>query len=483
VSDVGHRITFRTDRLGTPLIETVTEPDFLTPLDVERGGRLLADVARASGKVRRGAGAARQDVNVSVAGGRRVELKGVPSHRLLPRLVHNEAFRQLNLLRIAAELARRGLSPSQFALGDVDWAWSSPLVVDATSVLKKTDYPPLRDAIEREQRILAIRLVGIDDLLSHRTQPEITFAHELSDRVQVIACLESRPFMIASSVSGYGLSPADWRHLRGALSADADDGIVVVWGPDEDVDTAAREILGRAREAFDGVPSETRQAFADGTTGFERILPGAERMYPDTDTPPVRVPDVWVAEIDAALPERPWHVQDRFSASGLEPALAARAVRAEWRALFEALTADASNPALTRAVAAALERTWYRAKKRRRGPPPVAERLAPLVAAFARGVLPLFAVETALGRALEQAEVEVEQIVEALLAGESADALEEQLARLERERGELRSTIPEAGVRWAMGRTLGSLRGRVDPRLVKERVEIALAKSNAGASA
>ena len=76
VADVGHRITFRTDRLGMPLIETVTEPDLLTPHDVMVGGRLLASIARASGKVRRGTGAGRQDVNVSIAGSRRVELKG-----------------------------------------------------------------------------------------------------------------------------------------------------------------------------------------------------------------------------------------------------------------------------------------------------------------------------------------------------------------------------------------------------------------------
>ncbi len=111
VSDVGHRITFRTDRLGMPLTEMVTEPEFLTPQELRAGAQLLAQLARASGKVRRGPGAARQDVNVSVAGGRRVEIKGVHHHRRLPLLVHTEAFRQLNLLRVRAELERRGVEP------------------------------------------------------------------------------------------------------------------------------------------------------------------------------------------------------------------------------------------------------------------------------------------------------------------------------------------------------------------------------------
>ncbi len=112
VADVGHRITFRTDRLGMPLTEVVTEPDLLTPWELRAGAELLARIARATGKVRRGAGAARQDVNVSVAGGRRVEIKGVPHHRGLPLLTHIEAFRQLNLLRIREELRKRGVERS-----------------------------------------------------------------------------------------------------------------------------------------------------------------------------------------------------------------------------------------------------------------------------------------------------------------------------------------------------------------------------------
>jgi glutamyl-tRNA(Gln) amidotransferase subunit E len=59
VSDVGHRITFRTDRLGMPLTEVVTEPELLQPLEVQAAGRLIAELARATGKVRRGPRAGR----------------------------------------------------------------------------------------------------------------------------------------------------------------------------------------------------------------------------------------------------------------------------------------------------------------------------------------------------------------------------------------------------------------------------------------
>ena len=66
-------------------------------------------VARSTGRVRTGIGASRQDVNVSVRGGNRCEIKGVPRAGLAVKLVHNEGLRQSNLLKIRDELHRRGL--------------------------------------------------------------------------------------------------------------------------------------------------------------------------------------------------------------------------------------------------------------------------------------------------------------------------------------------------------------------------------------
>jgi glutamyl-tRNA(Gln) amidotransferase subunit E len=468
VNDVGHRITFRTDRLGTPLIETVTEPDFTTPRDVAAGGRLIADVVHASGRVRRGAGAARQDVNVSVAGGRRVELKGVPSQRILPLLVHNEAFRQLNLLRVRHDLLEKGRSPKELVLGDVELAWESPLVVDARSILRRCEYPPVESALGRGEMVVAIKLAGFARALGHPTQPGITFAREIADRVRVIACLEAHPFMISSRVSDYGLGPAEWRHLRSALSADADDGIVVVWGPEDDVDTAAREILIRARDAFDGVPSETRQAFADGTSGFERILPGAERMYPDTDTPPVPIPEPWVSEIEARLPERPWQAVERFVASGLGAEASERLLHRPWLALYESLARELDR-ATAPLVAAAFERTLPRALKRKKALPS-ADRLRPLVTALATRALPGFAFEPALERLMLDDAADASDLVRELAGADGPRLIDAALDEVRARQSEAWSSEPESLLGWAMGIVMHGRRGRVDPRLARERL-------------
>ena len=98
---------WRTDRLGMPLIETVTGPDLRTPEEAEEAILLVGRVCRSTGHVRVGMGASRQDVNVSVRGGRRVEIKGVPQAGWARRLVHGEAWRQVNLLRLRDELHRR----------------------------------------------------------------------------------------------------------------------------------------------------------------------------------------------------------------------------------------------------------------------------------------------------------------------------------------------------------------------------------------
>jgi len=100
VSDIGHRRTYLTDRLGMPLIETVTAPDMRTPREVAEVAEICRKLVRSTGLVRTGVGAARQDVNVSITGGTRVEIKGVPRIPNIPLLTHNEAVRQHNLLRL-----------------------------------------------------------------------------------------------------------------------------------------------------------------------------------------------------------------------------------------------------------------------------------------------------------------------------------------------------------------------------------------------
>jgi glutamyl-tRNA(Gln) amidotransferase subunit E len=93
--------------------------------------------------------------------------------------------------------------------------------------------------------------------------------------------------------------------------------MVIVWGSEDDVKTASDEIIIRAKEATIGIPGETRQALSDGTNGFERILPGADRMYPDTDLPPQSITQERLDKIKTWLPEKFWERQRWYKILGV----------------------------------------------------------------------------------------------------------------------------------------------------------------------
>jgi glutamyl-tRNA(Gln) amidotransferase subunit E len=466
VSDVGHRITFRTDRLGMPLTEVVTEPEFLTPLELQAGARLITHTTRACPRVLRGPGAARQDVNVSVAGGRRTEIKGVSNHRILPRLVHNEGFRQLNLLRIREELRRRGVDAGRMDVAEGASALEgTDLVLDATTILRRSDYAPLRDAVDAGGRVYAVRLPGFGGLLVHRTQPGVTFSSEIVDRVRVIACLVGRPFMLHSDIEGYGLRAAEWKQIHNALGSSRDDSVVVVFGPERDCDTAAREVLIRAQDALVGVPSETRQAMPDGTTGFERILPGADRMYPDTDTPPMPIPDAWVVAVRAHRPERPFERAERYRAAGLGGYAAQRLARSDWWTLFDALDPGGAGVA----VEAALQRVL--GDRVRRGRPlPDRDRLAPWARAIREGWLLPEAVRPALRRLLDETGTAPEDVLARYRTPVGKEHLDRIVEEIDGELQELHNPSPESRVRWAMGRIRKDWLGHHRASMVRDRI-------------
>ncbi len=296
VADVGHDRIYLTDRLGMPLIETVTGPDMRTPKEVAEVARLCSKLVRSTNRVRRGMGAAREDVNVSVTGGTRVEIKGVPQIKDIPLLTYNEAQRQWNLLRLREELKRRGITSETFKAE----------TFDITGVLKNPHYVPIKSALENDSVIKCVLLKGFSELLHWETQTDTYFSKEISDRVRVIACLTTIPNIIHSDSKGETITSSEWQKVKKFTSAGNKDTMVIVWGNEEDTATAADEIIIRAKEATIGIPSETRQALSDGTNGFERILPGADRMYPDTDLPPKQIPDKRINQIRSWLPEHFW---------------------------------------------------------------------------------------------------------------------------------------------------------------------------------
>lgn len=312
ISDVGHKIVFKTDRLSIPLVEVVTHPDILTPVEAGEVARLIGRLMRATGKVRRGLGSTRQDVNVSIKGGTRVELKGVPKLQYIPIAVAIEAERQKALLDIKDELRLRGITDKTIH-GESK---------DVTSIFKNTSCKELKKAIKSRKRIYGIVLRVFAGILDIKTQPGKVFGDEISGRVRVIACLDNMPNIVYSNhFEEFGLSKKEINNLKKMFNAKATDAIVLVWGNKEDCKTAVKEIKIRAIDATKGVPSETRQVFADGSNDFERILPGPNRMYPDTDSPPTPINEKTLDKIKRNLPEPIWEREKKLEKLGLSEPL------------------------------------------------------------------------------------------------------------------------------------------------------------------
>ncbi len=332
VSDVGHRRTYITDRLGMPLIETVTAPEMRTPQETAEVGEILRRLVRSTGRVRTGIGAGRQDTNVSVEGGTRIEIKGVPRLPNIPLLTYNEAMRQWNLLRLKDELHRRGITTETF----------QSKTENITKLLRKTRYEPIHQAIQGGMVVHAVVLMGCHGLLRWQTQTDTFFSREISDRVRVVACLTTLPNIIHSDNLSETLASSEWQSIKKTVGATEDDTIVIVWGEKGDAETGVKEIVIRAKEATMGIPSETRQALRDGTNGFERILPGPDRMYPDTDLPPKRITEERLKSIRLTLPQpiwerERWYSELRIPADTIQPLAVTRLaslfemVVKEWR--------------------------------------------------------------------------------------------------------------------------------------------------------
>ena len=298
ISDIGHTRIYRTDRLGMPLIETVTAPEMKNPEEVKEACDCIRFLNRSTGKVRTGMGAGREDVNVSCKGGTRVEIKGVSRTRWIPELTHNEAFRQWALLHVREILLKRCKKE--------DWKMS---YVE----LNANDFPTLFETVHnltgRKEPVYAVNLPCFKNLLSHFTQPGHSFNDEFINRLKVIACIEK--LNMTSSEDLHPIVDANhWETIAKILNANDEDAQIIFWGPAEDIKMALETIEERALMAFDGIPNETRKSFEDGTTIFERVLPGADRMYPDTDSVHIPLDDEHIEKLRKNIPE---FLSERFN--------------------------------------------------------------------------------------------------------------------------------------------------------------------------
>ncbi len=269
ISEREGEVVYSLDRLGIPLVEIGTYPDIKTPSQAKEVARKLGMILRSTGKVKRGLGTIRQDVNVSIRDGARVEIKGVQSLDILDKIVEYEVLRQINLLKIRDELRSRN-AHAEFTIHDV------------TDVFSETKSKILRKA----KSIKAIVLRNFAGVVGREIQPGRRLGSEFADIARNYGL---GGIFHTDELPAYGITQEEVDELRKAANASQNDAVIIAAGDAARAERALRRIAERADYCLIGVPEETRKANEDGTTSYLRPLPGAARMYPETDVPAVKI--------------------------------------------------------------------------------------------------------------------------------------------------------------------------------------------------
>ncbi|MEE8402454.1 MAG: Glu-tRNA(Gln) amidotransferase subunit GatE, partial [Candidatus Hydrothermarchaeaceae archaeon] len=250
-------------------------------------------------------GTIRQDINVSIEGGARVEIKGVQDLNQIPVMIEEEAERQQRLIEVKEKLDKRGLSIES-------------KVFDVSDIFVETHSKVIAGQLKKGGKVLALMLAGFRGLLIRRLGPEFAAYARAVAGVRGIFHTDELP--------AYGVSrdEVDGVSKRGKLGRD--DAFVLVAGDEETSRKALAAVFDRAAAAFNGVPEETRMANPDGTTSYMRPLPGAARMYPETDIPPVVISDELLKRVKAELPESHEDRIKRYASHGLSEEMASQLV-------------------------------------------------------------------------------------------------------------------------------------------------------------
>jgi len=293
----GKKVEYALDRLGIPLIEIATSPDISSPQEARKIAEKIGLILRATKKVKRGIGTIRQDLNVSIREGNRVEIKGVQDLNDIPKILENEVKRQLELIEIAKKL--KGVRADDIKKQEIK---------DVSMMFEKTQCKFIKKAL-KSGKVLAIKLPNFAGLIGGVKYKE----HRLGKEFAMHAKIEGGGIIHSDELPAYGISENEVKEVKKILGCNEKDAFVISVGNENTAKNCLEAVKRRAMQALEGVPKEVRRALPDGFTEYMRPMPTAARMYPETDIPPIRITKERLARIRKNLPEMPEKRINRMS--------------------------------------------------------------------------------------------------------------------------------------------------------------------------
>lgn len=443
--------SYRLDRLGIPLIELATEPDIHSAEQAVEVAEKVGLMLRLTGDVQRGLGSIRQDLNVSIVGGSRQEIKGVQDLELIPDIIKYEIERQKNLLKIRDELKLRDIRKIEFNC------------VDVTHALENSMSKLVREAFEREERAYLLPLPGLEGLLGMQIQPERRFGTELADYARVWGGVKG--IIHSDELPGYGISQNDVALIRSAGNLSKDSAFAIVFSNERRATLALKAVLNRVNMALEGVPSETRKVNPDGTTSYLRPLPGAARMYPETDLLPIVINKETIEDLKTKLPPAPEEVMKQIIEFGVSEQMTKQLIRSPDLQTFFRLVGEGADPVF---VSSVLLNTIPNLRRNGIKTDEISESdLCLLLLAFSKEKLPKEAIEEALSLLAEGNEIDpiIKRIKDKMVSKEEVRRIIEQIVF---EKKELINQKGKDAIKPLMGLAMERLRGKVQGSFVYE---------------
>ena len=293
LGDKGDIREYSLDRLGVPLIEIALEPVEGDSKKIKKIALSLGRLLRSTKKVTRGIGSIRQDVNVSVRdGGGVVEIKGVQQLDQLEKVVEFEAKRQHSLVKIAEKLQN-----SNF--GEIS---KNDDVFDITNDFKNCESKIIQKSLRDNSIIKAIRIRNFAGMFGYSPYEGIRLGKEIG---QIVKFYGIGGVFHSDELPNYGIEESDASLVKKMLKINEMDAFLIIAAPLVKIDFVIDSIIKRISQAKKGVPSETRLATQTGETIFLRPRPGASRMYPETDIPPIIIRKKEIEDAKKNIP-RSW---------------------------------------------------------------------------------------------------------------------------------------------------------------------------------
>ena len=319
--------SYSLDRLGVPLVEIALEPVDVSPSEIKKIALALGRLLRITKKVTRGIGSIRQDVNISVMGSGIVEVKGVQQLDQLEKIIEYEAKRQHGLILISERL--KNLKLEKVLKNDI---------FDVTELFRSCNSKIIKKAISDGSVIKSIRIKNFAGLFSYEPYEGIRLGKELG---QLVRFYEIGGIFHSDELPNYGIENSDIQRLQKLLEISSNDGFIIIAGENSKIDFAIDSIIKRIEDAKNGVPAETRGATPSGETVFLRPRPGASRMYPETDIPPLVITDDQIKLAKSSIPKS-WDESliDIQSKYALNAQLAEQIFDSEYLQLFEKICLD-----------------------------------------------------------------------------------------------------------------------------------------------